>query len=37
MVSTSIGRDALLRRVGAADDLVEPLDDLLLGAGEALA
>ena len=28
---------APLRRVGAADDLVEALDDLLLGAGEALA
>ena len=27
----------LLRLVRAADDLVEPLDDLLLGAGETLA
>ena len=37
IVSTSIGRDAPLGLVGAADDLVEALDDLLLGAREAFA
>ena len=36
-VSTSTGRERRSGRVGAADDLVEALDDLLFGAREALA